>query len=112
MCGRGNRLWGPAHLHRGGGEDGGMRMSARRGDSTTTLKTAEPAAEVRSRRVNRADAVTVLCYLGLAVAVMWPLWVDPTGVRLVDSLEDTYFNEWNLAYAAHVLTDGANPLFT
>jgi hypothetical protein len=72
----------------------------------------DPAAPVRRRRFGRAELVTVLCYLGLGVLVMWPLWRDPAGVKLVGSLEDQYFNEWNLAYAAHVLTDGANPLFT
>jgi hypothetical protein len=72
----------------------------------------DPAPPERRRRFGRADLVTVLCYLGLGVLVMWPLWRDPAGVKLVGSLEDQYFNEWNLAYAAHVLTDGANPLFT
>ena len=80
-------------------------------DEPAPLDDAGPVVR-KARRFSRADVVTVLAYLGLAGLVMYPLWTDPTGLRLVASLEDQYFNEWNLAYAAHVLTGGANPLFT
>jgi hypothetical protein len=73
---------------------------------------AEPDTVARSRRIGRADLVTVLCYVGLAVVVVWPLWRDPAGVRLVASIEDQFLNEWNLSYAAHLVTHGGNPFIT
>lgn len=87
-----------------------MRVS-----SVAEAEAASPEVEAAPAQAGWAtatDLVAGVVYLGLAVLVMWPLWVDPTGMKLVASLEDHYFNEWNLAHAAHVLTDGANPLFT
>jgi hypothetical protein len=50
--------------------------------------------------------------LGLAVWVTIGLWRDPAGRAVTVNSGDQALFEWLLAYGAHALTHGADPLFT
>lgn len=70
-------------------------------------------ANVRSAlRPARADALVLLAYLVAAVFVVAPVWTDPAGAHLVASEGDQGQFEWFLAYAAHLLSNPGDPLFT
>lgn len=60
----------------------------------------------------RFDLLAVVASLSLAIWVTSGLWRDPNGrVLQVNSSDQTFF-EWLLAYGAHAVTHGENPLFT
>lgn len=68
-----------------------------------------PAGAARPRRV---DLLMVLASLALAGWVTSGLWTDPGGRAVSVNASDQALFEWLLAYGAHALTHGENPLFT
>lgn len=68
-----------------------------------------PAGTARHRR---ADLLAVLLSLALAIWVTSGLWADPNGRAITVNSSDQALFEWLLAYGAHALTHGENPLFT
>jgi hypothetical protein len=70
---------------------------------------AAPAGAARHRRT---DLLAVVLSLALAVWVTSGLWVAPNGRAITVNSSDQALFEWLLAYGAHALTHGENPLFT
>jgi hypothetical protein len=60
----------------------------------------------------RADLVVALLALALAGLVTAGLWIDPAGRAVTVNSGDQALFEWLLAYGAHALTHGQDPLFT
>jgi hypothetical protein len=79
--------------------------------SAVTLPPSEPPAAA-TRRDGRADLLGVAAALALAVWVTSGLWRDPEQRTILVNSSDHAFFEWILAYGAHALTHGENPLFT
>ncbi|HET8658763.1 MAG TPA: DUF2079 domain-containing protein [Micromonosporaceae bacterium] len=64
------------------------------------------------RRHRRADLLTALASLVLAGWVTGALWLAPNGRAILVNSGDQALFEWLLAYGAHALRTGENPLFT
>lgn len=60
----------------------------------------------------RFDLLAGLAALALAGWVTAGLWVDPNGRAITVNSSDQALFEWLLAFGAHALTHGDNPLFT
>jgi hypothetical protein len=82
------------------------------GERPVTVESTPVSTVTGGYRPDRRDVAALFAYVALAVVVLLPVWRDPAGVVLSASGSDTALNEWNLAYAAHVLTHGGNPFFT
>lgn len=81
--------------------------------SLTTEPAPEPTSAGRVRRPDRRVDLLALCTaVGLALWVTSGLWRDPNGRAITVNSSDQALFEWLLAYGAHALTHGANPLFT
>jgi hypothetical protein len=88
----------PGREGSGGGDSGGE---------------AVPGARPR-RPVGRglADLLSLLGYLAGGVWVTGHLWLDPVGRAAKANAGDTALFEWNLAYAARLVTHFDDPFFT
>ncbi|SCL17808.1 hypothetical protein GA0074692_0258 [Micromonospora pallida] len=71
-----------------------------------------PAPSSVPPRNRRADLVMALVALALAVWVTSGLWQNPNGRAITVNSSDQALFEWLLAFGAHALTHGDNPLFT
>ncbi|XTZ18305.1 DUF2079 domain-containing protein [Micromonospora echinospora] len=80
--------------------------------TSPSLLTGPPAPSSAPTRSRRADLVMVLVALALAVWVTSGLWRDPNGRAITVNSSDQALFEWLLAFGAHALTHGDNPLFT
>ncbi|MEV4759217.1 DUF2079 domain-containing protein [Micromonospora sp. NPDC049559] len=60
----------------------------------------------------RADLIALVTAVGLAFWVTGGLWLDPNQRAITVNTSDQALFEWLLAYGAHALTHGENPLFT
>lgn len=81
--------------------------------SLTTESAPEPTGAVPARRPDRrVDLLALLAAVTLALWVTSGLWRDPNGRAVTVNSSDQALFEWLLAYGAHALTHGANPLFT
>jgi hypothetical protein len=70
-------------------------------------------APARSRLASRrADPVVAALALGLAGWVTAGLWLDPNGRAVTVNSGDQALFEWLLAFGAHSLISGSDPLFT
>ena len=77
----------------------------------TVAPTEAPVgAPARARR--RADLLTAFASLVLAVWVTGGMWLDPNGRAILVNSGDQALFEWLLAYGAHAVRAGENPLFT
>ncbi len=76
----------------------------------------EPAVvPTPSRPHRRTDLLAVLAVLAALTLATWVtsgLWADPNGRAITVNSGDQALFEWLLAYGAHALTHGENPLFT
>ncbi|MGC4896847.1 DUF2079 domain-containing protein [Micromonospora sp. DT31] len=68
-----------------------------------------PRTGVRDRR---ADLLVVLAALALALWVTSGMWRDPNSRAVTVNSSDQALFEWLLAFGAHALSHGENPLFT
>ena len=71
------------------------------------------AGHRRSRRwrTSGPPAISIAVYVGLAVALFWPVWsTDPTTVSEVGG--DQFSTMWFLQWAPHSLLHGLNPFFS
>ncbi|GAB3811874.1 hypothetical protein GCM10027605_52670 [Micromonospora zhanjiangensis] len=74
---------------------------------------SRPAATDPDRRAGRrVDLVVVLLAVTLAGWVTSGLWADPNQRAVAVNSSDQSLFEWLLAFGAHALTHGENPLFT
>ncbi|HWG98343.1 MAG TPA: DUF2079 domain-containing protein [Pilimelia sp.] len=64
------------------------------------------------RTSRRTDLLVLALAAALAAVVTGGLWADPAGRAVTVNSGDQALFEWLLAYGAHALTAGANPLFT
>jgi hypothetical protein len=74
-----------------------------------------PAPEPAGRRLgslHHFDLLAAVAALGLAGWVTGRLWLDPNNTAVQVNSSDQTFFEWLLAYGAHAVTHGDNPLFT
>ncbi|MFI6757930.1 DUF2079 domain-containing protein [Micromonospora sp. NPDC050417] len=71
-----------------------------------------PTGPLRDRLGRRADLLAVVTAVALAVWVTSGLWADPGGRAITVNSSDQALFEWLLAYGAHALTHGGDPLFT
>ncbi|MFC7546236.1 DUF2079 domain-containing protein [Plantactinospora sp. GCM10030261] len=69
-----------------------------------------PRPAARSRR--RTDLLAVAASLVLAAWVTSGLWADPSGRAVTVNSSDQALFEWLLAFGAHAVSHGDNPLFT
>ncbi|WDZ84466.1 DUF2079 domain-containing protein [Micromonospora cathayae] len=76
---------------------------------TSPSQVTAPPATTTNRR---ADVLMALASLALAVWVTSGLWWDPNGRAITVNSSDQALFEWLLAFGAHALTHGDNPLFT
>lgn len=72
----------------------------------------DPICAPAAPRRRRADVIVAVLALGLAVLVTSGLWLDPNGRAITVNTSDQALFEWLLAYGAHALSHGENPLFT
>lgn len=81
--------------------------------SLTTEPTPEPTSAGPHRRPDRrTDLLALVAAVGLAFWVTSGMWRDPNGRAITVNSGDQALFEWLLAYGAHALTHGDNPLFT
>ncbi|WBB79916.1 DUF2079 domain-containing protein [Micromonospora sp. WMMD882] len=82
--------------------------------TSPSLAAGPPPAPSPARRRGRrrADLTLTLVAFGLAIWVTSGLWVDPNGRAITVNSSDQALFEWLLAFGAHALTHGDNPLFT
>ncbi|MFG1846281.1 DUF2079 domain-containing protein [Micromonospora carbonacea] len=71
-----------------------------------------PAVAPGRRRDRRADALFAVAALALAGWVTSGLWLGPDQRVITVNSSDQALFEWLLAFGAHALTHGENPLFT
>jgi hypothetical protein len=78
-----------------------------------TVSTAldPPAAPPRPRQRSRADVWVAVASLGLALWVTSGLWTDPNGRAIAVNSSDQSLFEWLLAFGAHSVFSGENPLY-
>ncbi|MFC0533897.1 DUF2079 domain-containing protein [Phytohabitans kaempferiae] len=72
---------------------------------------AAPVGPPSSSR-RRPDLAVAALAIGLAVLVTAGLWADPDRRTITVNSSDQALFEWLLAFGAHALTHGENPLFT
>jgi hypothetical protein len=70
------------------------------------------ATDPDRRAGRRVDLLVVLAAVALAVWVTSGLWTDPNQRAVTVNSSDQSLFEWLLAFGAHALTHGENPLFT
>ena len=85
--------------------------------SLVTDPTPEPsrpsaATDPDRRAARRVDLLVVLAAAALAFWVTSGLWADPNQRAVTVNSSDQSLFEWLLAFGAHALTHGENPLFT
>ena len=63
----------------------------------------EPERPSRFASLRSRQAITLYCYLGLAIYVTCRLWADPAGVRQVGDPQDVNQATWFVRYAANAV---------
>ncbi|WP_433665582.1 glycosyl transferase [Nocardia sp. CA-128927] len=100
-----------------GTQDGSAVGVADRASTATGVRTTEPSAPVRKRRlprirVNRVDLTVAVGYLALAVIVLSGQWRNTQSGYLIKSGQDQTMWEWFFAVTAHSVAHLENPLGT
>ncbi|WP_433529295.1 DUF2079 domain-containing protein [Micromonospora sp. CA-263727] len=79
---------------------------------TSPSLASAPASPPRVTRDRRADLIVTLLALALAVWVTSGLWRDPNARAITVNSSDQALFEWLLAFGAHAVGHGENPLYT